>query len=81
MQRDLTDSTVLRNLGIGLGHSVLAYESTLKGIRKLQVAILYNICIHEMHLRLSLKWPFIESQRKRDVGYIVFVAYLFCTVN
>lgn len=36
-QRDLTDSTVLRNLGIGLGHSVLAYESTLKGIRKLQV--------------------------------------------
>lgn len=36
-QRDLTDSTVLRNLGVGLGHSVLAYESTLKGIRKLQV--------------------------------------------
>jgi len=36
-QRDLTDSTVLRNLGVGLGHSVLAYESTIKGIKKLQV--------------------------------------------
>lgn len=37
MQRDLTDSTVLRNLGVGLGHSLLAYKSALKGIGKLQV--------------------------------------------
>ncbi|KAL1547497.1 adenylosuccinate lyase [Salvia divinorum] len=37
MQRDLTDSTVLRNMGIGLGHSLLAYKSALKGIDKLQV--------------------------------------------
>ncbi|GAB5382565.1 MAG: adenylosuccinate lyase [Aliiglaciecola sp.] len=36
-QRDLTDSTVLRNLGVGVGYSVIAYESTLKGISKLQV--------------------------------------------
>lgn len=36
-QRDLTDSTVLRNLGVGIGHSVIAYESTLKGIGKLEV--------------------------------------------
>ncbi|MDH5546064.1 MAG: adenylosuccinate lyase [Gammaproteobacteria bacterium] len=36
-QRDLTDSTVLRNLGVGLAHSVIAYESTLKGIGKLEV--------------------------------------------
>lgn len=36
-QRDLTDSTVLRNLGVGLGYAVIAYESTLKGISKLQV--------------------------------------------
>ncbi|GMH20401.1 hypothetical protein Nepgr_022242 [Nepenthes gracilis] len=36
-QRDLTDSTVLRNMGEGLGHSVLAYKSTLQGIAKLQV--------------------------------------------
>ena len=36
-QRDLTDSTVLRNLGVGLGHSLLAYESCLKGLSKLEV--------------------------------------------
>ncbi|KAI9157021.1 hypothetical protein LWI28_015580 [Acer negundo] len=36
-QRDLTDSTVLRNMGGGLGHSLLAYKSALQGIGKLQV--------------------------------------------
>jgi len=36
-QRDLTDSTVLRNLGVGFGHSVIAYESSLKGISKLEI--------------------------------------------
>ena len=36
-QRDLTDSTVLRNLGVGLGYSLIAYQATLKGISKLQI--------------------------------------------
>jgi adenylosuccinate lyase len=36
-QRDLTDSTVLRNLGVGIAHSLIAYESCLKGICKLEV--------------------------------------------
>jgi len=36
-QRDLTDSTVLRNLGVGIAHSLIAYQSSLKGISKLQV--------------------------------------------
>ncbi|KAK6929444.1 Fumarate lyase, N-terminal, partial [Dillenia turbinata] len=36
-QRDLTDSTVLRNMGEGLGHSLLSYKSTMQGIAKLQV--------------------------------------------
>ncbi|OAY46198.1 adenylosuccinate lyase isoform X1 [Manihot esculenta] len=36
-QRDLTDSTVLRNMGEGLGHSLLAYKSALQGIGKLKV--------------------------------------------
>jgi len=36
-QRDLTDSTVLRNLGVGIAHSLIAYESCLKGISKLEV--------------------------------------------
>ncbi|MDX1668564.1 MAG: adenylosuccinate lyase [Limnobacter sp.] len=36
-QRDLTDSTVLRNLGVGLGYSLLAFESCLRGLGKLEV--------------------------------------------
>jgi adenylosuccinate lyase len=36
-QRDLTDSTVLRNLGVGLAHATLAWQSTLRGLGKLHV--------------------------------------------
>ena len=36
-QRDLTDSTVLRNLGVGFAHGLIAYQATLKGISKLKV--------------------------------------------
>ena len=35
LQRDLTDSTVLRNIGVPMGHSLIAVASTLKGLRKL----------------------------------------------
>ena len=35
LQRDLTDSTVLRNVGVPMGHAIIAFESTLKGLRKL----------------------------------------------
>ena len=35
LQRDLTDSTVLRNVGVPVGHSIIAFESTLKGLGKL----------------------------------------------
>ena len=35
LQRDLTDSTVLRNVGVPMGHALIAFESTLKGLRKL----------------------------------------------
>lgn len=45
-QRDLTDSTVLRNLGVACGYSVLAWKSTLKGISKLQA--------NEAHVRSEL---------------------------
>ena len=37
MQRDLTDSTVLRNVGTAFGYSMIAYKSTLKGISKLKL--------------------------------------------
>ncbi len=36
-QRDLTDSTVLRNMGVGFGYSLIAYASTLKGMSKLEI--------------------------------------------
>lgn len=45
-QRDLTDSTVLRNLGVGLGYCLIAYAATCKGISKLEV--------NEQHLREEL---------------------------
>jgi adenylosuccinate lyase len=44
LQRDLTDSTVLRNVGVPMGHSLIAFESTLKGLRKL---ILNEDKLHE----------------------------------
>jgi len=37
LQRDLTDSTVLRNMGVGFGYSLIAYQSTLKGLGKLKL--------------------------------------------
>ena len=44
LQRDLTDSTVLRNVGVPFGHTVIAIQSSLKGLRKLllNVKALYN---------------------------------------
>jgi adenylosuccinate lyase len=36
-QRDLTDSTVLRNIGVGFGYAILAYDSCLRGLNKLEV--------------------------------------------
>jgi len=44
LQRDLTDSTVLRNVGVPMGHALIAFSSTLKGLRKL---ILNEQKLHE----------------------------------
>ncbi|MBV7314575.1 adenylosuccinate lyase [Shewanella sp. NIFS-20-20] len=54
-QRDLTDSTVLRNLGVGMAHALIAYQSTLKGISKLEV--------NEVHLRdeLNHNWEVLAE--------------------
>jgi adenylosuccinate lyase len=38
LQRDLTDSTVLRNLGVPIGHTIIAFKSLQKGLSKLQVS-------------------------------------------
>ncbi|MDP5206666.1 adenylosuccinate lyase [Alishewanella sp. SMS9] len=54
-QRDLTDSTVLRNLGVGFGYTLIAYQATLKGISKLEV--------NEANLRAELdaKWELLAE--------------------
>ena len=54
-QRDLTDSTVLRNLGVGLGYCLIAYAATRKGISKLEV--------NEQHLRdeLDQNWEVLAE--------------------
>lgn len=54
-QRDLTDSTVLRNLGVGLGYALIAYQSTLKGLNKLEV--------NQDHLlnELDLNWEVLAE--------------------
>jgi adenylosuccinate lyase len=46
LQRDLTDSTVLRNMGIAFGYSLVAYHSTIKGLGK--------ICVNEARLAEDL---------------------------
>ena len=55
LQRDLTDSTVLRNVGVPLGHAVIAVESTLKGLRKL---ILNEQKLHE---DLEANWAVVAE--------------------
>jgi len=39
MQRDLTDSTTLRNMGVGMGYTLIALRSTLKGLGKLEINV------------------------------------------
>jgi len=46
LQRDLTDSTVIRNIGVPLGHALIAFHSTLRGLRKL--------LLHEESIRADL---------------------------
>ena len=54
-QRDLTDSTVLRNMGVGLGYTLLAYDSLLKGLNKLEVNA------HVMQADLDANWELLAE--------------------
>ena len=50
-QRDLTDSTVLRNLGVGIGYALIAYQATLKGVSNnnplMSISIRYITFLHD----------------------------------
>lgn len=54
-QRDLSDSTVLRNLGVGAGYALVAYHSLLKGLTKLDVDP------HMLELHLSQNWEVLAE--------------------
>ncbi len=55
MQRDLTDSTVQRNIGVAWGYSILAYKSTLKGLEKLELNKKFIQC------ELSANWMLLAE--------------------
>ncbi|PRQ32203.1 putative adenylosuccinate lyase [Rosa chinensis] len=75
LQRDLIDLSVLRNMDLGLGHSLLAYKSTLQGISKAQsfryaARTVYNFAINEGCLLIFFEVK-IRYKPKRE--------YTFCT--
>ncbi|MBA3998852.1 MAG: adenylosuccinate lyase [Candidatus Accumulibacter sp.] len=54
-QRDLTDSTVLRNMGVGLGYALLGYDSLLRGLGKLEAVP------EKMHEDLDANWELLAE--------------------
>ena len=54
-QRDLTDSTVLRNMGVALGYTLLAYDSLLRGLNKLEAN---SVCLHD---DLDANWELLAE--------------------
>jgi len=63
-QRDLTDSTVLRNLGVGVGYSLIAYSSTLRGTHTSRLTVAHQ------HLAESADCCKTIVARMRSVGSI-----------
>jgi adenylosuccinate lyase len=55
MQRDLTDSTVLRNIGVGFGYALLAYDSCMRGLNKLEVNA------QRLHADLDANWEVLAE--------------------
>ncbi|WP_294964737.1 adenylosuccinate lyase [uncultured Gilliamella sp.] len=62
-QRDLTDSTVLRNLGVGIGYAIIAYQSTLKGLNKLEVN--YDYLLEELNRNWEVLAEPIQTVMRR----------------
>ena len=54
-QRDLTDSTVLRNMGVALGYTLLAYDSLLRGLNKLEADA------ERLHADLDANWELLAE--------------------
>ena len=76
-QRDLTDSTVLRNLGVAFGYCIVAYASCLRGLGKLELnreRLACNQVLYRLPLR-GIEWdllPFCAREQIAVVGYTPF---------
>src|SRR3712207_8692617 len=72
LQRDLTDSTVLRNVGVPLGHSIIAIQSTLKGLRKL--------ILHEESIQADLDntWAVDRKSTRLNSSHANISYAVFC---
>lgn len=66
LQRDLTDSTVLRNIGVPMSHSLIALQSTLKGLSKLEVR--KDILSNELNNHWAVVSEAIQTVLRRE-GY------------
>lgn len=65
-QRDLTDSTVLRNLGVGFGHSLLGVKSVIRGISKLKV--MEENCLKELNNNVEVLGEAVQTvMRKYEI--------------
>lgn len=62
-QRDLVDSTLLRNLGIGIAHSLIAYQSTIKGIKKLEVN--HTVIQHDLNQHWDVLAEAVQTVMRR----------------
>jgi adenylosuccinate lyase len=62
-QRDLVDSTLLRNLGVGIAHSIIAYQSLLKGLNKLSID--EKILSHDLNNHWEILGEAIQTVMRR----------------
>lgn len=65
MQRDLTDSTVLRNMGVALGHTYLGYKETFKGLSKIKLN--EEVCLNELTSHPELLAEAIQNVLRIEV--------------
>jgi adenylosuccinate lyase len=66
LQRDLTDSTVLRNMGVAFGHSLLAYRRLAKGLRK--VAVAHAVLLADLRAHPEVLAEAVQTILRRE-GY------------
>ena len=72
LQRDLTDSTVLRNVGVPMGHALIAIQSTLKGLRKLILNVVLRF--HDLFFSSAVIFKCVAVNPRPDVVHSAKIA-------